>query len=135
MTPNVAWFADLHGLTAGNPVGKYVRFRGETAPEARAKSPRYRYYPYHGILSAIEDLEAGRIGLVIKLLPVIGWLVKDRPGLSVRWRRRPASSLGVAFAPGRADLCEAVDAAIRALRASGDFAKLQARWPGTRSDL
>jgi hypothetical protein len=30
-----------------------------------------RYYPYHGIGAALDDLEAGRIGLVIKLFPVI----------------------------------------------------------------
>jgi ABC-type amino acid transport substrate-binding protein len=31
----------------------------------------------------------------------------------------------------RADLCEAVDSAIAALRQDGTFAKLQAAWPGT----
>ena len=34
-----------------------------------------RYYPYHGIETALDDLEAGHIGLVIKLFPVISWLV------------------------------------------------------------
>jgi ABC-type amino acid transport substrate-binding protein len=29
------------------------------------------------------------------------------------------------------DLCDAVDAAIEALRENGEFAKLQATWPGT----
>jgi hypothetical protein len=39
--------------------------------------------------------------------------------------------LGIAYAPKRADLCDAVDAAIDVLRESGGFAKLQAAWPGT----
>jgi ABC-type amino acid transport substrate-binding protein len=43
--------------------------------------------------------------------------------------------LGIAFAPERADLCDAVDAAIAALRASGEFAKLQAAWPGTGATM
>jgi ABC-type amino acid transport substrate-binding protein len=43
--------------------------------------------------------------------------------------------LGIAYAPERADLCEAVDAAIEALRESGEFAKLQAAWPGTGSTI
>jgi ABC-type amino acid transport substrate-binding protein len=36
--------------------------------------------------------------------------------------------LGIAFAKDRADLCGAVDAAIRTLRDNGTFARLQARW-------
>ena len=38
-----------------------------------------RYYPYQGIGTALDDLEAGRIGLVIKLFPVISWLTRERP--------------------------------------------------------
>ena len=43
--------------------------------------------------------------------------------------------LGIAFAPDRADLRDAVDAAIDELRASGEFAKLQANWPGIEASL
>jgi ABC-type amino acid transport substrate-binding protein len=39
--------------------------------------------------------------------------------------------LGIAYAPERVDLCEAVDAVIDALRQDGTLAKLQAAWPGT----
>jgi polar amino acid transport system substrate-binding protein len=80
-------------------------------------------------------LQAGRIGLVIKLDPVISWLIKDRPDLAVALQAPTRERLGIAFAPGRADLCEAVDAAIRELRASGEFARLQAQWPGTEASL
>jgi polar amino acid transport system substrate-binding protein len=86
-------------------------------------------------MSAIDDLEAGRIGLVIKLRPVIAWLVKDRPNLAVPLEAPTGERLGVAFAPDRADLCHAVDAAIDELRASGEFARLQGGWPGAEASL
>src|ERR1700756_1926954 len=92
-----------------------------------------KYYPYHGIGTALDDLEAGRIGLVIKLFPVISWLTCERPDLSVAMQVPTHEQLGIVYAPERADLCEAVDAAIEALRESGEFAKLQAAWPGTGS--
>jgi len=54
---------------------------------------------------------------------------------ATRTRDRDADSdhepLGIAYAQERADLCDAVDATIEALRESGEFAKLQAAWPGT----
>jgi polar amino acid transport system substrate-binding protein len=90
-----------------------------------------RYYPYHGIETALDDLEAGNIGLVIKLFPVISWLVRDRPVLAVAMQAPTQEHLGIAFARDRGDLCHAVDAAIEGLRENGDFARLQARWPGT----
>ena len=79
-------------------------------------------------MAALDDLEAGRIGLVIKLFPVISWLVRDRPQLCVAMQIPTGEKLGIAFANDRADLCEAVDSAIRALHGNGTFARLQARW-------
>ena len=134
ITPNVASFAELRGLTAGiqsgntsDLVARRLLAQGDVAA--------IKYYPYHGIMSAIDDLEAGRIGLIIKLRPVIAWLVKDRPDLAVALEAPTGERLGVAFAPERADLCEAVDTAIQELRASGEFAKLQAKWPGVEASL
>lgn len=80
-------------------------------------------------MSAIEDLEAGRIGLIIKLFPLISWLVKDRPDLAVPLQ----APTGERLAPYRADLCAAVDTAIAELRANGNFAKLRAKWPATEA--
>jgi ABC-type amino acid transport substrate-binding protein len=87
-----------------------------------------KYYPYHGIATALDDLEAGRIGLVIKLFPVISWLVKDRPQLSVAMQVPTHEQLGIAFAKDNQDLCDAVDREIAKLRDTGEFARLQARW-------
>ena len=85
----------------------------------------------NGIGTALDDLEAGRIGLVIKLFPVISWLTRERPDLAVAMQVPTHEQLGIAYAPERVDLCDAVDAAIEALHESGEFAKLQAAWPGT----
>ena len=81
------------------------------------------------------DLAAGHIGLIIKLFPVISWLVRDRPSLAVAMQVPTQERLGIAFATDRTDLCDATEAAIQALRDNGDFARLQARWPGTEATV
>ena len=81
-----------------------------------------------GYRIALSNLEAGRIGLVIKLFPVISWLVKDRPQLAVVLQVPTHEQLGIAFAKQNQPLCEAVNRALATLRANGEFARLQARW-------
>ena len=112
VTPKVASFADLSGLTAGIQSGNTSDLVARRLL-AQGDIAAIRYYPYHGVMSAIEDLEAGRIGLVIKLFPVISWLVKDRRDLADALQAPTDERLGIAFAPDRADLCDAVDRAIQ----------------------
>src|SRR5262249_33928824 len=81
-SPNVASAADLHGLTAGIQSGNTSDFVAKRLV-ADGTIAGIKYYPYHGIATALDDLETGRIGLVIKLHPVVSWLVKDRPRLAV----------------------------------------------------
>src|SRR5262245_40691421 len=126
-TPNVASTADLRGLTAGiqsgntsDLVARWLKSKGLIAG--------IKYYPYHGIAAALDDLEAGRIGLVIKLFPVISWLVRERSGLSVAMQVPTREQLGIAFAKENEDLCDAVDSALTTLRGNGEFARLQERW-------
>jgi len=127
LTPNVSSIAGLRGLIAGIQSGNTSDFvaRRLLADGAIAD---IKYYPYHGIASALDDLEAGKIGLVIKLFPVISWLVKDRPGLSVAMQVPTQEQLGIAFAKNNDDLCKAVNVALNTLRGNGEFARLQARW-------
>jgi ABC-type amino acid transport substrate-binding protein len=132
LTPNVASVADLRGLAAGIQSGNTSDFVARKFL-AQGDIADIRYYPYHGIATALDDLEAGHIGLIIKLFPVISWLTKDRPDLAVVMQEPTNEHLGIAFAPDRADLCDAVDAAIDELRASGYFARLQENWPGTEA--
>ena len=109
--------------------GEYVRH----CRPAPAGAGRHLRDPLlsHGIGTALDDLEAGRIGLVIKLFPVISWLTRERPELAIAMQIPTHEQLGIAYAQERADLSDAVDATIEALRESGEFAKLQAAWPGT----
>ena len=127
LTPNVSSTADLRGLTAGIQSGNTsdIVARRLLAEGAIAG---IRYYPYHGIGTALDDLEAGRIGLVIKLFPVISWLVKDRAQLAVATQVPTHEQLGIAFAKDNQDLCDAVDREVAKLRDTGEFARLQARW-------
>jgi polar amino acid transport system substrate-binding protein len=132
LTPRITSTADLRGLTAGIQKGNTSDIVAREL-KARGDIAAIRYYAYHGIGTALDDLEAGRIGLVIKLFPVISWLTRDRPELAVAMQVPTHERLGIAYAPERADLCDAVDVAIEELRQNGTFAKLQAAWPGTEA--
>jgi polar amino acid transport system substrate-binding protein len=126
-TPKVASTADLRGLTAGiqsgntsDAVAKRLLAEGILAG--------IKYYAYHGIATALDDLEAGRIGLVIKLFPVISWLTKDRPRLAVPLQVPTHEKLGIAFAKDNVALRDAVNGAMMTLRGNGEFARLETRW-------
>jgi polar amino acid transport system substrate-binding protein len=134
LTPVVASTADLRGLTAGIQKGN-TSDRVARRLLAQGDIAAIRYYPYHGIETALDDLAAGHIGLIIKLFPVISWLVRDRPSLAVAMQVPTQERLGIAFATDRTDLCDAIEAAIHALRDNGDFARLQARWRGTEATV
>jgi ABC-type amino acid transport substrate-binding protein len=125
--PKVASLSDLRGLTAGIQSGNTSDLVARRLL-AEGAIADIKYYPYHGIAAALDDLKAGRIGLVIKLHPVISWLVKDRPALSVAIEVPTHEKLGIAFAKQNEALCEAVNRALVTLRDNGEFARLQARW-------
>jgi polar amino acid transport system substrate-binding protein len=127
LTPNVSSIAGLRGGIAGIQSGNTSDLVARRLL-AEGVIADIKYYPYHGIASALDDLEAGAIGLVIKLFPVISWLVKDRPKLAVAMQVPTHEKLGIAFAKDNDDLRNAVDGALKTLRANGEFARLQARW-------
>ena len=127
LTPSVASTADLRGLTAGIQSGNTSDYVARRL-QAEGAIAGIKYYPYHGIAAALDDLEAGRIGLVIKLFPVISWLVKERPQLAVALQVPTHEKLGIAFAKDNEGLCDAVDRALAAVRANGEFSRLEARW-------
>ena len=129
LTPHVATTADLRGLTAGIQKGNTSDIVARRLLE-EGDIAAIRYYPYHGIGEALEDLEAGRIGLVIKLFPVISSLTRSRAELTVAMQSPTHEQLGIAYSPDRADLRDALDGAIEMLRKEGEFAKLQAHWLG-----
>jgi ABC-type amino acid transport substrate-binding protein len=126
-TPNVSSTADLRGLSAGIQSGNTSDFVARRLLREGILSD-IKYYPYHGIDTALDDLEAGTIGLVIKLFPVISWLVKERAKLRVAMQMPTHEKLGIVFAKGNDALCDAVNGALKTLRANGEFARLKGRW-------
>jgi polar amino acid transport system substrate-binding protein len=127
LTPDVSSVAGLRGLMAGIQSGNTSDFVARRLL-AESAIAGIKYYPYDGIGVALDDLEAGRIGLVVKLFPVISWLVKDRPQLSVAMQVPTHEKLGIAFAKDNDGLCTAVNHALTTLRENGEFSRLQARW-------
>jgi ABC-type amino acid transport substrate-binding protein len=127
LTPHIASTDDLADQVVGIQTGNTSDIVAREL-KADGKLAGIRYYPYHGILAALDDLEAGRIGGVMKLLPVATWLVKDRPDLDVVQEIHTHEFLGIAFAPDNRGLRDAVNAALRTLRDRGAIDRLERRW-------
>jgi ABC-type amino acid transport substrate-binding protein len=128
-TPHITSTDDLAGQTVGIQVGntsdivaRDLKHRGAIAD--------IKYYPYHGILDALDDLSAGRIGAFMKLLPVTTWLVKDRPDLAVVQEIPTHERLGIAVALDNAPLRAAVNGVLTDLRRDGTLDTLRKRWLG-----
>jgi polar amino acid transport system substrate-binding protein len=126
-TPNVSSAGDLRGLTAGIQSGN-TSDAVARCWLAEGLIAGIHYYPYDGIATALDDLVAGRIGFVVKLFPVISWLVKNRPQLSVAMQVPTHEQIGIAYARHNVTLRDQVERAIETLRANGEFARLQAHW-------
>jgi hypothetical protein len=89
-----------------------------------------KYYPYHGMSIALEDLAAGHIGAVIKLFEVLTWLVKDRSDLAVVEQIPTHEKLGIAFAKSDTRLCTIVNKTLANLKERGIFDALSRKWYG-----
>lgn len=126
-SPKVSGPNDLRGMVAGIQAGNTSEFVAQRWL-AEGLISKIQYYPYDGISAALADLEAGKIGLVIKLFPVISWLVKGRPKLEVAMQVPTHEKLGIAFAKNNVALRDAVNQTLASLRSDGDFDKLQAKW-------
>jgi polar amino acid transport system substrate-binding protein len=128
-TPGIKSLDDLRGQIVGIQTGNTSdivarKLKAEGAIEA------IKYYPYHGINDALDDLAAGRIGALIKLAPVLAWLVKDWPGLAVVKEIPTHEKLGIAFAKTNVRLCTAVNTALADLKRNGHFDALCRKWLG-----
>jgi ABC-type amino acid transport substrate-binding protein len=131
-TPQIKSVTDLRGQTIGIQSGNTSdlvarKLKDEGAIEA------IKYYPYHGIARALDDLSAGHIGALIKLSPVISWLVKDRRDLAVVQEIPTHEKLGIAFAKTNVGLCTAVNKALADVRDQGQFDALCRKWLGDRA--
>jgi ABC-type amino acid transport substrate-binding protein len=126
-TPHVRTVDDLDGQVVGIQVGNTSDAVARDLKQ-RGVIADIRYYPYNGILDALDDLSRGRIGAFIKLLPVMQWLTRSRPELAVVQAIPTHERLGIAVGPDNMPLRDAVNRALADLRRSGDIDRLTDRW-------
>ncbi len=126
-TPHVKSIDDLKGMILGvqhgntsEPVAHRLKDEGRIA--------EVRGYAYHDIGLMLDDLAAGKIGGVMKLAPVMRWLIKDRPRLRLVQERITDETLGVAVRLGDSALLDAINKAQARLQASGVLQQLAQKW-------
>jgi ABC-type amino acid transport substrate-binding protein len=125
--PQIKSAADLGGQVVGIQVGNTSDLVArKLLAEGAIKD--IRYYPYHGILTALDELSAGHIGAFIKLFPVVSWLVKERRDLAVIQQIPTHEKLGIAFAKTNVGLCTAVNKALANIKETGSFDALYQKW-------
>ena len=126
-TPTITSVDDLVGQVVGIQVGNTSDI---VAKDLKAKGAiaDIKYYPYSGILDALDDLTAGTIGAFIKLLPVTTWLVKDRPDLAVVQEIPTHERLAIVCALENTELCDVLNGALRVRQHDGTVDRLRKRW-------
>lgn len=127
LNPKVNSFDDLRGLVAGIQKGNTS---DEVAKELLRKNilRDIKYYGYNEIELAIRDLAAGKIGLVIKLYPVISYLVQNYPELRVPLQAETHEKLGIAFAKDNFKLRDQVNNILSELIENGTLSALKQKW-------
>ena len=125
--PQIKSSDDLHSRIVGIQVGNTSDLVARKLLD-RGAIGDIKYYPYHGILTALDDLSTGRIGALIKLFPVLSWLVKDRGELAVIEQIPTHEKLGIAFARTNIGLCRAVNKSLASIKESGEFEALRHKW-------
>jgi ABC-type amino acid transport substrate-binding protein len=128
-TPHITSVDDLSDQVVGIQTGSSSDVVARQL-EADGKLRDIRYYPYGAVVEMLDDLDEGRIGGFLNLLPVAAWLVKDRPDLAVVQDISTHERLGIAFAPGSVGLRDAVNQALGECRRTGLLERLERRWLG-----
>ncbi|HAT8703016.1 TPA: transporter substrate-binding domain-containing protein [Legionella pneumophila subsp. pneumophila] len=130
LKPNVSSFEDLKGLVAGIQKGNTS---DEVAQDLLRKKilSDIKYYAYNEIELAIQDLSAGKIGLVIKLYPVISSLIRNYTNLAVPLQAETHEKLGIAVAKDNFKLRDKVNLILADLMQNGTLSRLQHKWIST----
>jgi ABC-type amino acid transport substrate-binding protein len=128
-TPGITSTGDLGdavlGVQRGNtsePVAQRLLAAGQVR--------EVRRYDYDSILTALDDLAAGRIQAFMKLEPVMRALTRARPELRVVQTGITDERIASAVRLDDGALADAIDGAQRALVADGTFGELARRWLG-----
>ncbi|MFA6207657.1 MAG: transporter substrate-binding domain-containing protein, partial [Methylocystis sp.] len=126
-TPSVRSIDDLRGMILGvqqgntsEPVAHRLKDEGRIA--------EMRTYAYHDIGAMLDDLSAGKIGAVMKLAPVMRWMIRNRPQLRIVQDGITDERLGIAVRLGDDALRTAINDAQARLHKSGALPQLVKKW-------
>ncbi|MBJ8339074.1 amino acid ABC transporter substrate-binding protein [Antrihabitans sp. YC3-6] len=125
--PHVRGIDDLEGLTIGVQQGNTSQPIAN-ALVAQGRAEAVRTYDYHDIGKALDDLSSGGCDVVMKLAPVLTWLVRDRQNVDVVQRAISHEEIAVAVRKGDGGLRGLIDGAQRDLTADGTLARLVEQW-------
>jgi len=127
VSPHLRSIDDLSGMIIGvqhgntsEPVAQRLKHEGRVA--------EVQTYAYHDIGVMVDDLAAGRIGAVMKLEPVMRWLIRTRPGLRMVQEGITDEKLGVCVRIGNDGLRQAINAAQARLQTRGVLPELVRKW-------
>jgi ABC-type amino acid transport substrate-binding protein len=126
-TPEIRSVDDLVGQIIGVQRGNTSEPVAERL-KAEGKAADVRVYPYHGVGDMLNDLEAGKIGAVMKLGPVMHWLTQQRPALRIVQTGITEEKLAICVRRGANALRTALDASQARLASSGALDHLVAGW-------
>ncbi len=127
--PGVRGVDDLGGLTVGVQHGNTSQPIVERLV-AEGRAGAIRVYAYDRIGQALDDLSSGGCDAVMKLAPVLTWLVRDRPHVEVVERGISREEIAVAVRTGDHALRERIESAQRTLAADGTLDRLRSTWLG-----
>lgn len=126
-TPELRSTADLAGRTLGVQQGNTSQPLAEGL-ERQGRLGRVAVYPYDAIGAMLDDLAAGRIQAVMKLAPVLGWLLRDRPRLKLVETGITDERIALATAPEAQELAGALAEAQARLETTGAIEAMRRRW-------
>lgn len=125
--PDLRGVGDLAGRRLGVQEGNTSQPVAERL-KAEGRLGEVAIYPYHAIGAMLDDLTAGRIDAAMKLAPVLGWLLRDRPALRLVATGITEERIALATAPGAAPLAAAVAAVQARLEARGEIEGMRRKW-------
>lgn len=113
-------------------VGKTVGVQTGTTGEEAAKQIKgaiVKSYP--DIQLALSDLEIGRIDAVINDLPVSLYYAKTHPKIKLVGSLFTTEQYGIAFRKDEPELRDAINNALKEIKADGEYSALYKKWFGT----
>jgi polar amino acid transport system substrate-binding protein len=114
---------------SGKKVGVQTGTTGEEAAK-KIKGAIVKSYP--DIQLAFTDLVIGRIDAVVNDLPVSAFYAKGHPGVKLVGNLFTVEQYGIAFRKDETELREAVNDALKEIKANGEYDQIYEKWFGKK---